>query len=185
MYTDNRLLNTELLKTFIHKKINWIKHDEFLFSPTTYGVVYIKIGNTIYSLTDFYETKNLGDGTEEISVLKIQVDNNALHGMTCDTKKVCENLNLKIQKIILVNTITNITLKSNLNNSDTILDTQGIIFSLDNDYQLAFEKDDFGENISIYKGYKLEDKFADIPNMIKNLYSDQVFVDCKLEFVEI
>lgn len=185
MYTDNRLLNTELLKTFIHKKINWIKHDEFIFAPTTYGVVYLKIDNKIYSLTDFYEIKNLGDGNEEKSVLKIQVDNNELDGMPCDTKKVCQNLNLKIKKIILVNTITNIALKSNLNNSDTILDTQGIIFSLDNDYQLAFEKDDFGENISIYKGYNLEDKFADIPNMIKNLYSEQVFVDCKLEFVEI
>ena len=66
-----------------------------------------------------------------------------------------------------------------------MLDTHGIIFNLEDDYQIAFEKDDFGENITIYRGYNLQDKFKSIPNDITSTIIDEYEATCYLEYTSI
>ncbi len=184
MTTNNTMLDVNLLKNLIGKKLKWLKHDKFIFAPVTYGVVYLNVDDIIYSITDFYEIKNVLGDEEEISVLKMQVDNNKLTNMTVDLKKACQNFNSTITSITIVNAITKLLNDDNL--FDSIYDTQGIIFTLENNYELAFEKDDFGENITIYRGYNLKKKFLSIPNyIIEGFDVPETDISCELEYIEI
>ena len=183
--TDNRLLDIELLKGFIGKQFKWFQHDEFVFTPTTYGVIYINIDNKNYALTDYYEVKDVLGDNEEISTLRIKEHNEELKSQILNSKVVCENINFKINNILLVNTKTTIVNKNDPNDKYTLLDTHGIIFNLDDGYQIAFEKDDFGENITIYRGYNLQDKFKNIPNDITSTIIDEYEATCYLEYTPI
>ena len=80
---------------------------------------------------------------------------------------------------------TGIVNKNDPNDKYTLLDTHGIIFNLEDDYQIAFEKDDFGENITIYRGYNLQDKFKNIPNDITSTIIDEYEATCYLEYTSI
>ncbi len=184
MITNNTMLDMNLLKNLIGKKLKWIKHDKFVITPDTYGVAYLNIDDIIYSLTDFYEVKNVLGDDIEISVLKMQVDNNELTEATVDLKKACQNFNSTITSITIVNAITKLLNDDNL--FDSIYDTQGIIFTLENNYELSFEKDDFGENITIYRGYNLKKKFQSIPNyIIEGFDVPKTDISCTLEYIEI
>ncbi len=183
--TNNRLLDIELLKNFIGKQFKWFQHDEFVFTPTTYGVLYINIDNKNYALTDYYEVKDVLGDNEEISTLKLKEHNDELKSQILNSKVVCENINSKISSIILVNTETTIINKNNASDTYTLLDTHGIIFNLQDDYQIAFEKDDFGENITIYRGYNLQEKFKNIPNDITSTIIDDYSASCDIELLSI
>ena len=183
--TNNRLLNIELLKDFIGKQFKWFQHDEFVFTPTTYGVIYINIDDKNYALTDYYEIKDVLGDNQEISVLILKEHNDELKSQILNSKIVCENINSKISSIILVNTKTTIVNKNNASDTYTLLDTHGIIFNLQDDYQIAFEKDDFGENITIYRGYNLQDKFKSIPNDITSTIINEYNASCDIEFLKI
>ena len=94
-------------------------------------------------------------------------------------------MKLKINNILLVNTKTTIVNKNDPNDKYTLLDTHGIIFNLEDDYQIAFEKDDFGENITIYRGYNLQDKLKNTPNDITSTIIDEYEATCYLEYTSI
>lgn len=183
--TNNQVINKELLKTLIGRKIKAIYHDEFVFVSTTYGIAYINIDDKYYSLTDFYEIKNVLGDDEEISVLKFANYEGEIKSLMKDQKIICENINNIITNIILVNTKTHIINKNDNLNEYTLLDTHGIIFNLSNNYQIAFEKDDFGENISIYRGYDLKEKFKGIPQDIISTIIDEYEATCEIDYVSI
>lgn len=156
--TYNKINDVEiqLLKGFIGRKLNNIKHDPFIFTPTSYGVVYLTIDDLLYSITDFYESVKCLDFIEDISVLKINDNITEVKSYLKDTKLITENINQKINSISVIN--GKLSIKKN-NESFSFEDTYGIIFTLEDDYQFAFEKDDFGESITIYRGYNLFEKF--------------------------
>ena len=115
----------------------------------------------------------------------IKEHNEELKSQILNSKVVCENINSRINNILLINTKTTIVNKNDPNDKYTLLDTHGIIFNLEDDYQIAFEKDDFGENITIYRGYNLQDKFKSIPNDITSTIIDEYEATCYLEYTPI
>ncbi len=172
------------LKNLIGKKLNWIKHDELIIVPVTHGVVYLNIDDIIYSITDFYEIRHILGGNLDVSVLKIKIDNNELTEATVDLKKACQNFNSIITSITIVNTNTKFVNPDD-NLTYQLLDTQGIIFTLEDNYELAFDKDDFGENMSIYRGYNLKKEFEYVVDRHLFNYSENKNVTSKLEYIEI
>ena len=180
MKTNNTLdENTiKLLKSFIGKKLIELKHDPIIFSYTSYGVVYLNISKNIYSITDFYENFNCFDENNDISVLKINSNIKEVKSYLKDTNLISVNVNQKINSITIVNGASYIT----KNNSEYVFeDTYGIIFTLEDNYQFAFEKDDYGENIRIYRGYNLIDKFKYLKNDFETETYDQKY-NPKFEF---
>lgn len=93
--TNNRLLNIELLKDFIGKQFKWFQHDEFVFTPTTNGVIYINIDDKNYALTDYYEIKDVLGDTQEISVLILKEHNDELKSQILNQKLYVKTLILK------------------------------------------------------------------------------------------
>ena len=184
--TNNQLTNDSItiLKNTINKKLQYVIHEEFIFNNVSYGVVYLTIGKTTFALTDYYEVKTIFGADEEISVLKIDEYKDEIRSAS-SLKLTKEEINLTIEKIILVNTTTHIINKKNSVEEYTLLDTQGIIICLKDGYEFAFEKDDFGENISIYRGYNLKEKFENIPNELASSFIKDFDATCSLEFVEV
>ncbi len=187
MITDNRVLqqSSRKLHNMIGLQFQKLIHEKYVFSPTCYGQIYIIIDNKTYILSDYYETKYFLGDADEISVLKIDEYNDVPKTVIVDGELNTQNINLKITKITIVNSKGIVTNKNNLNDQDILLDTHGIIFTLEDEYQLAFEKDDFGEQISIYRGYNLKDRFKNIPNDFIEGIDKNYNVECELEFIDL
>lgn len=187
MFTDNRILlqSSQELHKLIGMKIQKLIHEKYVFTPTCYGEVYLVINDKKYVLTDYYEKKDFLGGNEEISVLRFHEYNDEIKSIIVNGELTTQIIGLKILKISFVNTKSIVTNKNDPKDEDILLDTHGIIFTLEDDYQLAFEKDDFGENISIYRGYNLEEKFKNIPNEFKESIIETYNAECILEFENI
>lgn len=183
MITTNNRISIDSkykIKKAIGKKLVYISHQPFVFTPTSYGAVYLAINNELYILTDYYHNVMQIGYNEEMSYIEFK-STQIIESTIDNTKFIKEHLNLTINAIELVNTIqtaydttTNITYE--------FLDTYGIIFTFENNYQLAFEKDDFGENISIYRGYNLKDKFKDLEKYLTEEYDDNLIMSANVEF---
>lgn len=182
MVTNNQLLNIELLRTLLNKTLKNIKHDEFTFAPLSYGAIYLEFEDAIYQLSDFYKEIDYFGMVEDISVLKITPFNEEIKSYIVGHNIVSTKINMKITCITLVNVTKTITPSTYADNCDTLLDTIGIIFTFTDGYQFAFEKDDFGENISIYRGYNLEEKFRNIPIEFTENIIESYNGECLLEF---
>ena len=65
------------------------------------------------------------------------------------------------------------------------MDTHAIIFTLDDGYEYSFEKDDFGENISIERGYNLSDKFTRLKDELLDSYDSDLNPQIELYFSSI
>ena len=187
MFTDNRILQqaSQELNKLIGMKIQKLIHEKYVFTPTCYGAVYFIIDNKNYVLTDYYETKEFLGGNEEISVLRFNEYNDEIKSIIVNGELTTQNIDLKISKITLVNTKAIVTNKKDPQDEDILLDTHGIIFTLEDDYQLAFEKDDFGEQISIYRGYNLEEKFKYIPKNFIQTIDENYNAKCEIEFTDL
>ena len=185
MLTVNQILDKELLKKLISKKLNWIKHDSLTFSPIVYGIVYLRINHQTYSITNLYKEKDVFGDKEEIGVLKIQKHTDEVKSMLVDSKLVKQNINLKINKITIVNTNTTVTNKTNQNESYSLLDSNAIIFTLEDDYEFAFEKSDIGELIFINRGYNLRDKFNNMLDDFIKSFDDEYTDSYTINFEEI
>lgn len=187
MFTDNRILlqSSQELHKLIGMNIQKLIHEKYVFTPTCYGEVYLVINDKKYVLTDYYEKKDFLGGNEEISVLRFHEYTGEIKSILVNGELTTQNIDLKISKITFVNTKSIVTNKNDPKDEDILLDTHGIIFTLEDDYQLAFEKDDFGEQISIYRGYNLKDKFKYIPsNFIENI-NENYNANCELEFIDL
>lgn len=185
MNTTNNQLEQHsiiLLKRLIGKELEYLLHEEFSFVTVSYGYIYFVIDGVTYALSDLYENKNILGYDEEISVLKF-------NEYTEEPKSQFKNGNLnklsihsKITNITLVN--TNTTIISNTS-SNSLLDTHVIIFTLEDDYQFSFEKDDYGENISIERGYNLTDKFLRIKDELLENFDKELNPKVELEFINL
>ena len=182
--TNNQLNNDTilLLKSLIGLKLEQILHEEFIFVPVSYGYVYFKINGKAYALSDFYEVKDILGYEEEISTLKFNEYPNEMKSQLVNGKLCSQYINSTINKITLVNTKTIITKDSN---KKELLDTHAIIFTLDDDYEYSFEKDDFGENISIERGYNLSEKFKGLKDELLNSIDPELKPEVSLYFTTI
>ena len=183
--TNNRINNNliNILKNLINKKLDYISHQPFTFTNTSYGAVYLSINKNLYILTDYYhDVKKIGCD-EEMSYIDFKSVSKIISTIH-NVEFIKETLNLTINKIELVNT-RQTALDTITNNSYEFLDTYGIIFTFDDNYQLAFEKDDLGENISIYRGYNLKDKFSYLEKYLTEEYDDDLIMSASIEFEEL
>lgn len=180
MTINNQIIDINILEKLLNKKLKQIRHDEFTFAPVSYGAVYLDFSDATYQITDFYKNITIFDTENEISVLKINHFKGEVKSYLENHKIISTKVNMPIKKIILVNvikTITAITTDSNI-----LLDTIGIIFTFNDEYQFAFEKDDFGEDIRIYRGYDLEEKFKAIPEEFQKSMNEGFYGKCTIEF---
>ncbi len=59
------------------------------------------------------------------------------------------------------------------------------IITLEEGVQISFLKDDFGEQLTIYKGYEAESKFSYLKMELSTGLVSEFVVDCELSFVDV
>jgi hypothetical protein len=181
--TNNQINNKaiNLLSSLKGKTLKSIVHERFKFTPTSYGIVYLVIGDKKYIFTDYQEPMDYFKAKEDISSIKFEEYEGEMKSSLDDVDFVTEEIKQKISKITLVNTKQTATSKET-GESYQFLDTQCIIFTLDDDYQLSLIKDDFCECISIYRGYEALKEIDDITKRFENFYGPDLegtySIDC-------
>lgn len=182
--TNNQINNDtiSLLKSLIGLKLEQMFHEEFIVVTVSYGFVFFKIDGKTYALSDFYEVKDILGYEEEISTLKFYEYNDKIESQIVNGKVCSQSINSTINKITLVNSKTTVTIN---NDKNELLDTHAIIFTLDDGYEYSFEKDDFGENISIERGYNLSDKFTRLKDELLDSFDSDLNPQVELYFSSI
>ena len=155
MKTTNNQIDSKticLLKSLEGKKLNSIIHEPFRFTPTSYGIVYLVIDNNKYIFEDYQAPMEYFKSKEDLSSIKFHEYEGEIKSSLEGVEFIKEEINQTISKITLINTNQVATSKEN-GVTYQFLDTQCIIFTLEDGYQLSLKKDDFCECISIYRGY--------------------------------
>ena len=155
METTNNQISKEttgLLQSLKGKKLNSIIHEPFRFTPTSYGIVYLVIDNKTYIFEDYQEPMEYFKAKEDLSRIKFHEHEGEVKSSLEGIEFIKEEVNQTISKITLINT-DQIATSKETGVTYQFLDTQCIIFTLEDGYQLSLTKDDFCECISIYRGY--------------------------------
>jgi hypothetical protein len=183
--TNNQISNSSknILKSFVGQNLKTFSHEAFTFINISYGAVFLIINEKIYSFTDYYKVRKLIGYDEEISYIQIKQVKQVKSTIE-NQDFVNENLNLKITKIELVNSIQTAVDKTTHKIYKT-KDTHGIIFTFEDNYQLSLEKDDCGENIFIYRGYDARKEFDNLKAYLTEEYDENFEMSCKITFEEI
>jgi len=150
----------DLLKSFIGKKMISFCCDEFDFKPSVYGLVGIRINKSNLVISNMNEPIDYFGAIEDISVLKILIDQKLEKSLLKNKNLIVNNIDNKILKIYIVNDMYQIE-KEDGNHQINI--TKGIVFEFEENYQIGFEKDVFfSEEIIIHKGYNVISQFINI-----------------------
>lgn len=155
MKTTNNQIDSKtigLLKSLKGKKLNSIIHEPFRFTPTSYGIVYLVIDDKTYIFEDYQTPMDYFKSKEDLSSIKFHGYEGEIKSSLEGIEFIKEEINQTISKITLINTDQVATSKET-GITYQFLDTQCIIFTLEDGYQLSLTKDDFCECISIYRGY--------------------------------
>lgn len=155
MKTTNNQIDTKtisLLKSLKGKKLNSIIHEPFRFTPTSYGIVYLIIDNRTYIFEDYQAPMEYFKSKEDLSSIKFYEYEGEIKSSLEGVDFIKEEIDQAISKITLINTDQVATSKET-GVAYQFLDTQCIVFTLEDGYQLSLTKDDFCECISIYRGY--------------------------------
>lgn len=56
---------------------------------------------------------------------------------------------------------------------------------MEDGFQISFLKDDFGEQLTIYKGYETESKFSYLKRELSTGLVSEFVADCELSFVDV
>ena len=183
--TNNQISNSSknILKSFIGQNLKTFSHEIFTFTATSYGAVFLTINEKIYSFTDYYKIRKIIRYDEEISYIQIKQVKKVKSTIE-NQDFVNENLNLKITKIELVNSIQTAVDKTTHKIYKT-KDTHGIIFTFEDDYQLSLKKYDLGETIFIYRGYDARKEYDDLESYLTEEYDEDLEMSCEITFEEI
>ncbi len=155
MKTTNNQIDSKtisLLSSLKGKMINAIFHEPFRSTSTSYGIVYLVIDRKTYIFKDYQQPMDYFKAKEDLSSIKFEEYEGEMKSSLEDVEFVKEEINQRISKITLINT-DQIATSRETGMTYRFLDTQCIIFTLEEGYQLSLTKDDFCECISIYRGY--------------------------------
>ncbi len=141
-----------LLSSLEGKMLNAIFHEPFRSTSTSYGIVYLVIDRKTYIFKDYQQPMDYFKAREDLSSIKFEEYKGEMKSSLEDVEFVKEEINQRISKITLINT-DQIATSKETGMTYRFLDTQCIIFTLEEGYQLSLTKDDFCECISIYRGY--------------------------------
>lgn len=166
MKTTNNQISSQtidLLKSLKGRELKSFIHEPFKFTPTSYGIVYLVIGDYTYVFKDYQETMDYFKAKEDISSIKFEEYEGEAKSSLEGVEFVKEEIWQTISKITLINT-DQIAKSKETGETYRFLDTQAIVFTLEDGYQLSLIKDDFCECISIYRGY---DAFGEVDELKK------------------
>lgn len=152
-----------LLSSLKGKKLDFIVHEPFRSTPTSYGIVYLVIDGKTFIFKDYQQPMDYFKAKEELSSIKFEEYEGEMKSSLEGVEFVKEEINQRISKITLINTAQIATSKET-GMTYQFLDTQCIIFTLEEGYQISLTKDDFCECISIYRGY---DAMEEVENLKK------------------
>lgn len=166
---DNTAL--KLLCNALGKSLVCYKSDPFMYSTSVYGIVGIKIEDIWLTLTNFVEVMDYFGDDEDVAVLKLlQSDEEYVHSYTGENM-ITTPINAKITGIDIIN--ENQQLYKNGEQTYDVWITRGIIFKLEDNREVLFEKDVWlSEDIIIEKGEKLITKLAPLENFSDNWEGD-------------
>ena len=184
MQITNNQLNIKavnLLKALKGKQLEAIIHEPFKFTTTSYGIVYLVVDGKTYIFTDYQKQMDYFKTKESLSSIEFEEHHGEKKSSLENIQFVSEEIKQAISKITLINTEQTATSK-NTGETYKFLDTQCVIFTLENGYQLSLTKDDFCECISIYRGYNAIKEADEIKKRFANFYESDLegtySIDC-------
>ena len=187
MRTTNNQINGKiigLLKSLKGKELKSIIHEPFKFTPTSYGIVYLVIGDKTYVFKDYQETMDYFKAREDIGSIKFEEHEGETKSSLEEVEFVTEEIKQKISRITLINT-DQIAKSKETDETYRFLDTQCIIFTLEEGYQLSLTKDDFCECNSIYRGYEAFKEVDEFKKQFANFYGPDLEGTCSINCVEL
>lgn len=183
--TDNRY-DERLLKSFIGKKMNKIKHDHFSYTNTVTGIVGFMIDNKSYALINDFEPVDYLDWDNEACICRIvEKPWDDISSYVEEEKQITTIIDEVIKSITIVN--DHIESYSGKEKEYDWWETRAIIFDLGS-YQIAFTKQVcfFSMEIEINKGYNLIDKIEQTDKFYnENKSSEEHSLYISREIVEI
>lgn len=177
--------DTTLIKSFVGKILAKYKHADFIYTNSVTGILGFEIDDNVFALTNEYEELDFFTLDDEATIFHIsESDWNKVEPMiNNDINEIC--INEKIQKIVLVNDHTVLTVEQN--EEYDMWDTKAIIFYFDN-HEICFEKQDcwFSQEIEICKGHDLLVKIDDGKGILTDFENDKTkFICVERSIVEI
>lgn len=149
-----------LLSGMIGQRFDNYICDEFLFTPSSYQVVYLTINDAVYALENTLHTVDYYGDTEDVSVFSLGQWDKPCNSRVIGRKTVKTPINQPIVDIKLV--FDTDTMSEEGNDIQSITTTKAVLFELP-DRQVVFEKDIwFSEGIFVYRGSNVENKIASI-----------------------
>lgn len=147
---------------------NKYKSDPFIFTSSVYGIIGVYIGDEVYRISNFIEPTDFYGKDEDVAIFKFELaQDEDIHSYMDDGELIETIVDAQIRKIIVVNEHQKL-FHNDIQTYDVSL-TRGIIFEMEDERQIAFEKDIwFSEEINIHKGQDLISKFAPVETFIEN-----------------
>ena len=159
----------ELLRSLKGKTLKSITHEQFKFTPTSYGIVYLCVDGKTYAFKDYQKPMDYFKAKEDLSSVEFEEHEGEMKSTLEGVAFVTEEIKQRISRVTLINTEQTATSKET-GEIYQFLDTQCVVFDLENGYQLSLTKDDFCECISIYRGYDAFKEVGDLKKRFDDFY---------------
>lgn len=157
----------EMLKGLIGKQIVRIEHDEFAFTNTSSQVVRIVASNQDVYIYNFAEPMDYYGSEEDVAVMTVEGTKYPI----VDSKSFIASPVYQVVKQVFLVQENQQVFEDSVQTYDVWV-TRGIIFDF-GEYQIAFEKASWvSEDIAIWRGYDLVEKFASVENFTKSDFWD-------------
>lgn len=170
---------TKILQATVGNTLENIKHDTFIFSNTSSQAVKIDMTNASFYLYSFTEPLDYYGSQEDVAVWSIEEKTYPLI-----TNKSFINTPIK-EKVVKTQIVQeHQMLFENSRQTYDIWLTRGIIFNF-GEHEVAFEKPVwFSEDIVIWKGYDLIEKFQPVENICKTeKWKDGARMECSRKVI--
>ena len=178
---DLRLKNDDvwILQTTVGEILDMIEYDEFVFTNTSSQAVRFVLGNVSFYLYSFTEPIDYFGAEEDVAVWSVE---DKEYPLIAEKNFVKTPIKEKVASIRIVQEHQKMYECSQ--QTYDVWVTRGIIIDFGN-HELAFEKPVwFSEDIVIWKGYNLIEKFQPVEEICKaEKWKDGVTVECSREVV--
>lgn len=173
MKTIDMRFDYNVFKQMIGKTFNKYRSDEFVFNNSVTGTVGIFVDENVYEFSNEQKTVDYFGQQDDYAVFEISTSSeNKIKSFFDNTKQIDTPVNQIIKKITVINENQQL-FKNGLQTYNVWL-TRGIIFDL-GDREIAFRKDPcpFSEEIEIYRGYDLINKFPKNTDFLEGWGNDE------------
>lgn len=148
-----------LLKTMIGKSFKKYKCDPFIFTNKVYNRVGLYIDDSVFLLSNDLTVIDYFGEDEDISAFSIEttIDSKVVSGLK-DTELIATPVEATIKEIRVIQEERKLFQHGVL--TYNLTSTRGLIFVLEDDREISFEKaDQYSEDIFVNRGHDLINKF--------------------------